>query len=40
MSGSKNSLKIPKKYTKELSYLCGILAGDGSINFRKNKNVF
>jgi hypothetical protein len=33
-------LKIPSDLTNELAYLCGILAGDGNINFRKSKNEY
>ena len=33
-------LKLPKNLTKELAYLCGILIGDGSIQYRKEKNEY
>ena len=32
-------LKVPK-ISNNLAYLCGVFAGDGSINFRKNKNEY
>ena len=33
-------LVLPKKYSSELAYLCGVLAGDGSISYRKNKHEY
>ena len=33
-------LKIPNKITPNLAYLCGIFAGDGSINFREKKKEY
>ena len=34
----KKGLVLPKKMTSGLAYLCGVIAGDGSINYRdKNK---
>ena len=33
-------LKIPPKITPNLAYLCGIFAGDGSINFREKKKEY
>lgn len=33
----RNKIILPKKHSKELAYICGILAGDGSINFRPAK---
>jgi len=31
-------LKLPKEFTPELAYFCGVLAGDGSIRFQKEKH--
>jgi len=33
-------LKIPENVSPELAYLCGVLAGDGSICYRKSKNEY
>lgn len=34
----KRDLKLPIKITTELAYFCGVLAGDGNINVRYNKD--
>jgi DNA-binding transcriptional regulator WhiA len=31
---------IPKMISEDLAYLCGVFAGDGSINFREKKNEY
>ncbi len=33
-------LKIPKESTEDLAYLSGVLAGDGSLGYRQNKNEY
>jgi len=33
-------LKLPTHITPELAYLCGVLAGDGSITYRKEHNEY
>lgn len=33
-------LILPKELTEDLAYFCGVLAGDGSIGFRKNKKEY
>lgn len=33
----KRGIVLPSKLTKDLAYLCGVLAGDGSIGFREKK---
>ncbi|MBI2107324.1 hypothetical protein HYT57_05055 [Candidatus Woesearchaeota archaeon] len=33
-------LILPNNYTPNLAYLCGIFAGDGSINIRESKNDY
>lgn len=35
-----NDLIIPSLITEDLAYLCGIFAGDGSINYRSNKSEY
>lgn len=41
---SKNDLRrginIPQELSEDLAYLCGVFAGDGSINYRKKKNEY
>ena len=36
MTGKEKVIQIPRKNI-DLAYLCGVLAGEGSINIRKNK---
>jgi len=36
----KRKIGLPKKITTDLAYLCGVFAGDGSLNYRKNKNEY
>ncbi len=36
----KKGLKIPVHITEDLAYLCGVFAGDGSINYRKSKHEY
>lgn len=33
-------VNIPNEVSEDLAYICGILAGDGSINYRRNKNEY
>ncbi len=33
-------LKLPTKMNNSLSYLCGVLAGDGNIGYRENKKEY
>ena len=33
-------LLIPDKFSEDLAYLCGVLAGDGSISYRSNKHEY
>jgi intein/homing endonuclease len=35
-----NNLIIPERISEDLAYLCGVFAGDGSINFREKKNEY
>ncbi len=33
-------IKLPKEISKDLAYLCGIFAGDGSLGYRRKKNEY
>lgn len=35
-----NKIIIPKELSNDLAYICGVLAGDGSINFRTEKHEY
>lgn len=35
-----NKIETPKILTDDLAYLCGVLAGDGSISFRESKGTY
>ena len=36
----RRGIRIPSEISKDLAYLCGIFAGDGSINYRRKKNEY
>lgn len=37
---SHRGIRLPEKISEDLAYLCGIFAGDGSINYRRKKNEY
>lgn len=37
---SRRGIRVPDEISEDLAYLCGIFAGDGSINYRRNKNEY
>lgn len=36
----KRKIILPKKITEDLAYICGVIAGDGSINYRIKKKEY
>lgn len=36
----RRGIKIPQELSDDLAYLCGVFAGDGSINYRRKKNEY
>ena len=37
---SRRGIKTPQELSEDLAYLCGVFAGDGSINYRRKKNEY